>query len=238
MPTGTAFTPRAGPKHIAVVRHPRLPKREISDSFLAVFIRADPLARSHLFEIQFQQLAVSAAGSALLLDAEINGTILSAVGESLRNEAANEANDFLDEIGGVRKFMRAHAIEHVEIFEKRFLVLSSVVLEVASRFPDCRNDLIFHVGDIHNVANFEAAEFQITPNQIRTDEGAEVANVREIMDGGTAAVHTGCAGRGGTKLLQRSRQGVEKLYRHFSRAEGRGKATKHKAANMTVQLLS
>src|SRR5690348_12398970 len=38
VPAGPAFTPRTRPEHVAVLRHTRLPEREVRDGFLRVLI--------------------------------------------------------------------------------------------------------------------------------------------------------------------------------------------------------
>jgi len=40
VPAGTAFAEGAGPENVAILRHARLPEREIGDGFLGVFRRS------------------------------------------------------------------------------------------------------------------------------------------------------------------------------------------------------
>src|ERR1051325_10722748 len=72
VPPWTTFAPWAGPEDRAILGDASLPKSEICDGFLCVFIRADAFADAQFLEIQIQQLAVLPAGAAILLDTEIN----------------------------------------------------------------------------------------------------------------------------------------------------------------------
>src|SRR5215469_10557344 len=51
MPSGTAFTKRAGPCDVAVVGRARFPERKIGDGFLGVFVILDAFAGAKLFKV-------------------------------------------------------------------------------------------------------------------------------------------------------------------------------------------
>src|SRR2546427_2736635 len=75
VPAGAALAPGTGPKHIAILRHARFPESEVGHGFLLIFVAAHALADAHFVKIQVHQLPILAAGSTILLDAEINRTI-------------------------------------------------------------------------------------------------------------------------------------------------------------------
>ena len=51
------------------------------------------------------------------------------------------------------------------------------------------NDFVVDVGDVHDVVEGESASAQPTAQQVVEDEGAEVADVGEVVDGGAAGIH-------------------------------------------------
>ena len=51
------------------------------------------------------------------------------------------------------------------------------------------DDLVVHVGDVHDVVEAEAAGAQPVAQDVDESEGAEVADVGEIVDRGAAGVH-------------------------------------------------
>ena len=81
VPAGPALAPRAVPKHIAVLRHAGLPEGEVGDRFLFVLVTAVPFAGAHFVEIDVEQLAVFVSGFLVFVDAEIDGAIVSLVGD-------------------------------------------------------------------------------------------------------------------------------------------------------------
>ena len=50
------------------------------------------------------------------------------------------------------------------------------------------DDAVVHVGEVHDVVELEAAEFQEAAQDVLEHEGAVVADVREVVDRGTAGV--------------------------------------------------
>jgi hypothetical protein len=62
---GAAFAQGLGPENVAILRHTRLPEREVGDGFLGVFVALDAFAGAHFIEIELEQLAVIAAAAAI-----------------------------------------------------------------------------------------------------------------------------------------------------------------------------
>jgi len=50
--------PTGWPENVAVLRHTRLPEREVGDGFLGVFVALDPLTHPRFVEVELDQLAV------------------------------------------------------------------------------------------------------------------------------------------------------------------------------------
>src|SRR5439155_17165273 len=78
------------------------------------------------------------------------------------------------------------------------------------------DDLVLHVRDIHHVGQDVALEFEVAPYEVGEDKGAEIADVREVVHGGSAAIHADpfAASIARHELLQRTRQGVDKSQTH------------------------
>src|SRR3954471_1857285 len=90
VPARTAFAPWTRPKDFAIFRNACLPKGKIGNGFFGVFVGADAFANAHLFEIQIDELTVLAAAAAVFIDAEVNGTVVGAIGDAARDEFFDE----------------------------------------------------------------------------------------------------------------------------------------------------
>ena len=59
------------------------------------------------------------------------------------------------------------------------------------------DDLVVHVGDVHHVIELESIGAEALAEEIDEGEGAEIADVCEVVDGGAAGVHAdGIVARG------------------------------------------
>ena len=78
-------------------------------------------------------------------------------------------------------------------------------------FTDTADDLVLHIGDVHDVFHGEALELQVAPDQIRKDKRPEVTDVREVVNGRAAAIHADGFSDGieGTKFLNGAGQRVK-----------------------------
>ena len=56
------------------------------------------------------------------------------------------------------------------------------------------DDAVVDIGEVHDVGEAEAAEFEKAAEDVLEDEGAEVADVGVVVDGGAAGVHGDFAG--------------------------------------------
>ena len=62
---------------------------------------------------------------------------------------------------------------------------------------------MLHVGQVHDVVELEAAQFQKSPQSVLEHEGAVVADVRVVVDRGSAGVNADFA-----RLLRNKRLGL------------------------------
>src|SRR5215467_11807866 len=81
------------------------------------------------------------------------------------------------------------AVQGLEIIKKRSLESAGEVFKFGPVLTDLLDNLVVHVGDVHDVMNGVSLELQKTTDQVPKDEGAPIADVGEIVHGGAAAVH-------------------------------------------------
>ena len=75
------------------------------------------------------------------------------------------------------------------VFEEGLGVFLGVLLHGDAIASGIANDLVVHVGDVHDVLQLVAALLQEAAQGVDDDEGAEVADVSVVVDRGTASVH-------------------------------------------------
>lgn len=189
VPAGAAFAPGAGPVDLAVVIDSGFPEGEVGDGVFGVFVVADAFARAHGFEVEVEEAAVLAAHGAVALDAEVDGFVGGLVGEVAFLQALDEVDDVLDVFCGAGHGVRARAAEEVHVGEEGLLQFLGELGEGGLGFPDAADDFVFDVGDIHDVEDIVAAEFEVAAEEVGEDEGAEVADVGAVIDRWAAAVH-------------------------------------------------
>ena len=79
--------------------------------------------------------------------------------------------------------------DHGGIFEKCLLILRGVLLHADAVAGGVADDLVVDVGDVHDVAHGVSTLPEKSAQQVDGDEGAEVADVSVVVDGGAAGVH-------------------------------------------------
>jgi len=87
------------------------------------------------------------------------------------------------------------------------LVVGGLRPQAALAVPD---DLVFHVGDVHAVADLVARALQGALEQVLEQEGAQVADVGEVVDRGSAGVDRHQPRGEGLKFLDLPVEGVVK----------------------------
>ncbi len=75
------------------------------------------------------------------------------------------------------------------IFEKCLGILRRVLLDGDAVASGVANDLVIHVGDVHDVAHVVSTLPQEAVKKIDGDECAEVADVAVVVNGGPAGIH-------------------------------------------------
>jgi hypothetical protein len=108
----------------------------------------------------------------------------------------------------------------LQIFEKGGLELRGKLTQRQSGFPATADRLVVHVCEIHHALDLEAARLEVPLEQVLEDVSAEVADVRVIIDRGSAGVHRHAFPRGieRDEFLERARVAIEEAERHGGRA--------------------
>ena len=78
--------------------------------------------------------------------------------------------------------------ERIEVFKKSFFEAGGVLADGLVERGGVADDLVVNVGDVHDVADGDAEQLERTAQDIDLEEGAEVADVAVIVDGGAAGV--------------------------------------------------
>ena len=146
-------------------------------------------------------------------DAEIVRTVVGAISESLVNQLRDEVRHLRNMLGGAHQRGLLNA-DHRGIFEKCLLILRSVLLHAHAVTRRVADDLVVDVGDVHDVAHGVSALPKKSAQQVDGDEGAEIADVAVVVNGGAAGVHANFALANRAEFLHLRRHGIKKTKRH------------------------
>ena len=163
----------------------RFPEREIASIGLFVGVDIDARASDHTVEIVMRKLAVAGKSR----DAEVDRAV-AAVGVAFLLELVNRGGHFGDVLGRARDAFGAFKAQHRAIVEKRFGVGFGVIGERLALRDRIANDLVVHVRDVHDVIEFVTVEPEHATQQIVEDEGAEITDVRVIVNRRAAGIHS------------------------------------------------
>ena len=130
-----------------------------------------------------------AAAAAIFINAEINRAVGGLISDTPGDQLFNEADDLRDVFGGARLFVRFETAEGFQILQKGGFKLAGELAQGGLIFAHPLDDLVLHVRDVHHVFHLVAGEFERATDQIGKDERAPVADVGEVIDRRSAAVH-------------------------------------------------
>ena len=207
MPARTTRSDRRIPRSFP--RFGRLPQREVARAVFVVFIDVDAGAIQHAAEISFRELAVLGKFG----DAEVIRPVVGAVGEAFFHQLRYEVRHFRNVFRGTHQRWLLNA-NHGRIFEKRLLVLRGILLHADSLARRIANNLVVHIGNVHDVAHFVSALPQESPQNIDGNEGTEVANVSVVVDRRPAGVHADFVVAKRAEFLNLRGHSVKKTKRH------------------------
>ena len=197
MPPRPPASPRGVPGDVAVLFVPGLPEGEVGDVFLFVLVGGDADARAHAVAVEVRELAVGGP----LGDAEVDGVVRGAVGVALLEEPPDEVEHLGDVRGGLGVVFGGLDVERADVVEKRLLVLGGELAEGQPGGARVADGLVVHVREVHHLRDAEALVPEPAPQQVLEDVGAEVPDVRVVVDRRPARVHADVAGLQRNQLL-------------------------------------
>ena len=186
------------------------PQREVAGIVLVVLVHVHARACFHAGEILLGELAV--AGK--LGDAEVIGTIVSAIGESLCGQFGDEVGHLGNVLGRAHDHLGRLEAQRLHVLAKGLLVFLGVLADADALLGRVADDFVVHVGDVHHVLELVAALPQKAPQQVHEDESAEVADVAVVVHRRAAGIHADKVVLLRLKLLHLGGQRVEQSQCH------------------------
>ena len=185
----------------------RLPEGEVAGGVLVVLVDVDAGAVLDAGEVLLGELAV--VGEAV--DAEVPAAVLGLVGDVLGGELLDERDHLGDGFGGAGQVLGALDGERVHVLEEGLLEAGGVLLDGLAGERGVADDLVVDVGDVHDVLDLHAELAQEAAEDVDVEEGAEVADVAVVVDGGAAGVHAQGAAVDGRKGFGLQAERVEEM---------------------------
>ena len=210
VPAGAAVAPRALPAGLAGLGG--LPQGEVERVALAVLEALAvcpqlPVAALHLVDVAAGELAVPGVAAHREVD-----VALRLVGVALLDEGLDQADHGADLLGGLGAHGRVLDAGAAHVLDEGVGVLRGHLGGAAALLVGLLDDLVVDVGDVLDEGHLVAAPLEVAADDIEGDEGARVADVDAVVDGGTAHVHAHLAGLARGELLFAARLRVVDLH--------------------------
>ncbi len=205
VPAGAARAERRVPELFAGLDG--LPEGEVAGGVLLVLVDVDAGAVFDAVEVLLGELAV--LGKAR--DAEVPAAVLGLVGDVLGGELLDERDHLRNAAGGAGDVLGVLDVERVEVFEEGALVAGGVLGDGDAGGGGVADDLVVDVGDVHDVIDGDSLLADEAAEDVDVEEGAEVADVAVVVDGGAAAVHAQRGRADGGEGFNLSAEGVEEF---------------------------
>ena len=120
---------------------------------------------------------------------EVPGAVFGGVRDVFGGELLDECDHVGDALGGVGDVLGVLDGEGVEVLEEGFDVLGGVLVDGKTGGSSVADDLVVDVSDVHDVLSGNALLPDKAAEDVDVEEGAEVADVSVVVDGGAATVH-------------------------------------------------
>ena len=182
VPAGTAGADLAIPEWLVVLG--RLPQHKIAGVGFVVLVTVHSGAGADAAEIVVRKLAVLRE-----LRNPVIYRAVASIGVSALLELLDGVDHFLDVFSGLHHAFRPFQAQRRAVFEKSFGVLLGVFRKRFVLGRGVANDLVFHVGDVHDVVKLIAARPQPTAQDILESERAKVSDMYEVIDRWAARIH-------------------------------------------------
>ena len=204
VPAGAAGAPRGIPLHGAVRFVPRLPEREVADRILGVFVVGDADAGAQARSVEVRERAVGGE----LRDGKIDALVGRLVGDALLEQFSDERDHLRDVVRRGRVNGGGGDGEGLEVFEEGVFEALRVVAQRDARGARIADRLVVHVREVHHVRELVAGVFERAVQHVLERVGAEVADVREVVNRGAAGVEAGDAGFKRLERFETAREGI------------------------------
>src|SRR5882762_1312101 len=165
------------------------PEGEIAGTFLFVAVVIHAGAGLDAAYVNFGELAIVGKFGDAVVDGAFAG-----VGVGFFLEALDQLDHGIDVVRGADPVIGGFDAESFAIVEEGLDEFLGVITDAEVLGGGVGDDAIVDVGEIHYVSQAKAAEFQEAAENVLEDEGAVVADVGVIVDGGAAGVHGDFAG--------------------------------------------
>ena len=129
-------------------------------------------------------------------------------------QARDGRRHVVDVLGGRRQPLGPFEAQRCAIVEKRLNIGGRVVLDGLPLRRGVADDLIVHVRDVHDVVQPETVGAKGLAQDVHEREGSEIADMREVVHGGTARVHADGVVVRGSELLHLLRERIVESQRH------------------------
>ena len=204
MPARAALAPRRVPCDVAVGFIIRLPKGEIRNGFLRIFIHGNAGSDLHLVMVDMDELSVAGP----FFNGEIDGFIFRLIGYSLVKEGFDDFNHFGDvsRRGGID--IRWNDAKRLDVLEEGIFVFLREVVERNFGGTGAANGLVIDIRQIHDMLDVEIEEAESPFEDIFEGVASEIADVGEIIDGWAACVQADVVVCDWFELLDAVCQGV------------------------------
>ncbi len=184
-----------------------LPEGEVAVGVFVVLPYVDAGTVLHVVEILLGELAILGVA----VETEVPAAVFGLVGDVFGGELLDEGDHLGDALGGVGDVLGALNAEGVGVFEEGPLEAVSVVCDGKADGGGVADDLVVDVGDVHDVLDGDTSLEEDAAEDVDVEEGAEVADVAVVVDGGAAAVHAQSWIAYGSEGLDFSGEGVEEF---------------------------
>ena len=154
-------------------------------------------------------------------DPEVD-TAFRLVRESFSNQVRDQFDDLGDLLGRLRVERRRQDIESVHVLQIRLGESLRYLLSGNALTLGTGDDLVVNVREVHHAPDFISPVLQITVQNFKCDRAERMANVRVVVHGDAAYVHTHLV-TGRLELFFLARESVVKLHEcgEVSRLSGR-----------------
>ena len=136
-----------------------------------------------------------------------------------RRDHLNHPRDVLRG-SGLGEMIGAFDAQRVEILEERFFERRSEVRQRHATSPATANCFVIHIGEIHHAIDLQAPILQMPLQQILENVGAEISDMREIINSRPAGVETHLPRLARHEVLDLTGQRIEKTKWHEWRSKG------------------